>query len=286
MENLLKISIVTVSYNAADTIEQTICSVLNQNYANIEYIIIDGGSTDGTVDIIRKYEQKLTYWVSEPDHGMYDALAKGFCHVTGDICAYINSDDFYQPGAFEIINDIFSNHDEVNWITGISTVYNIKGNIISAETPFRYRRDIIKKGGYNGMWFPFIQQESTFWRTELLDSVDMYKLKGLKLAGDYFLWRCFSEIADLDVIMVVLSGFRKRKGQLSGNLRGYLREQYSICEKHLGVVEYLIGILDRLQGRASKWTNDRMFIYDVEKECWKRNMSITARLEYYWKLLG
>ena len=81
---MLKISIVTVSYNAAETIEQTISSVVNQTYENIEYIIIDGGSTDGTVDIIRKYEDRIAYWVSEPDKGIYDAMNKGIDVATGD----------------------------------------------------------------------------------------------------------------------------------------------------------------------------------------------------------
>lgn len=286
MENPLKISIVTVAYNAKDTIEQTILSVLNQNYPNTEYIIVDGGSTDGTVEIIKKYEKRLAYWVSEPDNGMYDALAKGFAHITGDICAYINSDDFYQFGAFSIINDIFSKHGEVKWLTGIATVYNVDGNIISAETPFKYRQNIIKKGGYNGVWFPFIQQESTFWRRELLECVDYTVFKNLKLAGDYYLWKCFAEVANLDVIMVILSGFRKRKGQLSrANLKGYLKEQYGICENHLNIFDYFIGLIDGLQGRMSKWTNAKMFVYNIEEERWKRNMSIIERVKYYWNLL-
>lgn len=285
MDKKLKISIITVAYNSADTIEQTIRSVIKQKYPHIEYIIIDGGSKDGTVDIIKKYEQYLTYWVSESDNGMYDALVKGLAHVTGDICAYINSDDFYQPGAFEIVNEIFANHTEVKWLTGISTVYNIKGNIISAETPFKYRREIIKKGGYNGIWFPFIQQESTFWRIELLESVDYEVLRHLKLAGDYYLWKCFADVAEFDVIMVILSGFRKRKGQLSGNLKSYLKEQCEICATHLNIIDYFVAVLDRLQGRIPKWTNSTMFIYNVDRECWERNMSIMRRVRYYYNLL-
>lgn len=90
---MLKISIVTVSYNAADTIEQTISSVVNQTYENIEYIIIDGGSTDGTVDIIRKYEDEIAYWVSEPDKGIYDAMNKGIDVATGDYIYFLGADD-------------------------------------------------------------------------------------------------------------------------------------------------------------------------------------------------
>ncbi len=93
--NYPKISIVTPSFNHAQFLEETILSVITQNYPNLEYVIIDGGSTDGSVDIIKKYEKHLTYWVSEPDNGHGDALNKGFAKSTGEIMAWINSDDKY-----------------------------------------------------------------------------------------------------------------------------------------------------------------------------------------------
>lgn len=94
-----KISIVTPSYNQADYLEETILSVINQNYPNLEYIIIDGGSTDGSVAIIQKYAHALTYWVSEPDKGQLDAIFKGIQHCTGEIFNWINSDDYLEPNA-------------------------------------------------------------------------------------------------------------------------------------------------------------------------------------------
>jgi glycosyltransferase involved in cell wall biosynthesis len=93
------ISIITVVYNGASTLEQTILSVINQTYKNIEYIIIDGGSTDGTVDIIKKYEKHLAYWVSEPDKGIYDAMNKGIKKANGELIGLINSDDWYEQDA-------------------------------------------------------------------------------------------------------------------------------------------------------------------------------------------
>ncbi|RZK26019.1 MAG: glycosyltransferase, partial [Flavobacterium sp.] len=92
-----KISIITPSFNQCQYIEQTILSVLNQNYPNLEYIVIDGGSTDGTVDILKKYDGRIAYWTSEPDKGQTDALNKGFERATGDIVNWINSDDYYAP---------------------------------------------------------------------------------------------------------------------------------------------------------------------------------------------
>jgi glycosyltransferase involved in cell wall biosynthesis len=97
------ISVITVVYNGVSTLEQTILSVINQTYKNIEYIIIDGGSTDGTVDIIKKYEKHLTYWISETDRGIYDAMNKGIEKATGELIGIINSDDWYESDCLETI---------------------------------------------------------------------------------------------------------------------------------------------------------------------------------------
>lgn len=113
-----KISIITVSYNSVETIEQTILSVLNQSYSNIEYIIIDGASTDGTVDLIRKYEDQIAYWVSEPDNGIYDAMNKGLDVASGDIIGIINSDDWYETNAVELIVQYFKNNSELEGVCG------------------------------------------------------------------------------------------------------------------------------------------------------------------------
>ena len=103
IEMLPKISIITPSYNQGQFLEICIQSVLNQKYPKLEYIIIDGASTDESVDIIKKYAGNLAYWISAPDEGQSDAINKGFAHSTGDVIAWLNSDDFYLDGAFEAI---------------------------------------------------------------------------------------------------------------------------------------------------------------------------------------
>lgn len=113
-----RISIVTPSFNQGEYIEETIRSVLLQGYPDLEYIVIDGGSTDASVDIIKKYEKWLTYWVSEPDKGQSHAINKGFTKASGEIYAYINSDDFYEPYAFGIIAPIFTQDGGTHLVAG------------------------------------------------------------------------------------------------------------------------------------------------------------------------
>lgn len=125
MENKLpKITIVTVCFNAVKSIEETMLSVLNQTYLNIEYIIIDGGSTDGTVDIIKKYADRLAYWVSEPDKGIYDAMNKGITVATGDYINFMNAGDTFASGSS--VSDTFTETDT----TGPDIIY---GNAIEKD---------------------------------------------------------------------------------------------------------------------------------------------------------
>lgn len=134
MQNTPLISVVTVSYNAATTIEETILSVLNQTYSNIEYIIIDGGSTDGTVDIIRKYADRLAYWISEPDKGIYDAMNKGIAAASGDYINFMNAGDvFYDQ---DVIKNIFEKTypNDCNVIYGKTLVHYRWGTYIVSPT--------------------------------------------------------------------------------------------------------------------------------------------------------
>jgi glycosyltransferase involved in cell wall biosynthesis len=131
------ISIITVVYNAVNTIEQTIQSVIQQSYQNKEYIIIDGGSTDGTVDLIKRYESHLSYWVSEPDLGIYDAMNKGISMAKGELVGIINADDWYEGDIFSIIADKFRETGSDHVIYGLLRIfqndkfYSLVGNSIN-----------------------------------------------------------------------------------------------------------------------------------------------------------
>jgi len=161
-----KISVVTPSYNQGRFIEETIRSVLLQGYPNLEYIIIDGGSTDGTLDIIRKYQDMLAYWVSEPDSGQGYAINKGFDKATGDIFAWINSDDYYYPGAFSAVGQAFRQHPGLSLVHGYEHYVDENGEFLQEVfPPFKNARTTTLYFGH-----PLLQV-SCFWRAGAYHSV-------------------------------------------------------------------------------------------------------------------
>ena len=242
----MKISIVTACYNAEKYIEETIESVIFQSGDfDLEYIIVDANSTDNTKKLIEGYVGKYKNnaldircnnlelkYISENGNGMYEGIVKGFELCTGDILAYINADDFYMPHAFSTIIDVFNLAPYIKWITGYPNCYNEKGQNNLAHQVYPYLNDFIKKG-YYGTLFTHIQQESTFWRKELQETIDLNKFREYKFAGDYYLWYTFSHHTSLYRLNSVISGFRARNDNFSFlNIEKYNCEFDSIKDKN------------------------------------------------------
>jgi glycosyltransferase involved in cell wall biosynthesis len=156
-DNYPKISIVMPSYNQAQFIEKSILSILNQNYPNTELIIIDGGSNDGTIEKIKKYEDKIKFWISEKDQGQSDALNKGFAGCTGDIYGWLNSDDVYLPNTFKNIASIFSKNKDKKIVFGDWLNIGIKDDIIDYHHAFDFNLNHFKYEGFH------INAQSMFW---------------------------------------------------------------------------------------------------------------------------
>ena len=179
MSDLPRITIVTPSFNQGDFIEETIRSVLLQGYPNLEYIIIDGGSTDNSLDIIKKYEPWLAYWVSEADQGQSHAINKGFERSTGNILAWLNSDDIYLPGAlFHVANAVHESKAE--WIVGITSVTDVDLKVLDRFVPQISTGNWKAKDYKPHGWLDFVMthqsgtalpQLSSFWSKEAITKV-------------------------------------------------------------------------------------------------------------------
>lgn len=195
-----KISIITPSYNQANYIERTILSVICQGYPNIEYIIIDGGSTDGCADIIKKYQDKIAYWVSEPDHGQTDAINKGLKKASGDILAWINSDDTYVAGAIQNVIKYFNEHPGVDLVYGDCYVIDEHDKILSNHRgkAFDIRRAITGD---------LIYQPATFFKRKMIEDLGFLD-ESFRYTMDYDLWLRAALKYNLEYIPMTLAQFR------------------------------------------------------------------------------
>ena len=195
------VSIITPSYNQARFLEETIRSVLFQDYPNLEYIIVDGGSTDGSLEIIRRYADRLAWWVSEPDRGQTDAINKGFAKARGEIFAWLNSDDTYLPQAISQAVDSFEDHPKTGMVYGdahlIDEISRIIGEFPARQTDLkRLRRGYVH-----------IPQQASFFRAGLWKQVGPLD-PSFYFAMDYDLWVRLAQKTSLQYVPKAWANFR------------------------------------------------------------------------------
>lgn len=243
---LPSISIVTPSFNQGQFLEECICSVLEQNYPDLEYIIIDGKSTDNSVAVIKKYEKYLNYWVSEKDKGQTDGINKGLKRASGDIVAWLNSDDFYVPGALKHIAEIYQCSPNASFYFGdgyrVDEAGNIKSNFFP-EKPISYNQELFILG------MNYVLQPSAFMNAKYLKEIN-YLDETLKYGMDSDLWIRLAQLAEPVFIPEVISASREyEETKTSTGMFERIEELRQIAAKHSdlpmtpGTMCYFLGTL-------------------------------------------
>jgi glycosyltransferase involved in cell wall biosynthesis len=242
-----KITLVTVVFNSEKYLNATMRSIVSQGYPNLEYVVVDGGSTDGTVEIIRKYEKHLAWWISEPDKGMYDALNKGFARSSGEIMGWLNAGDMLHPNALFVVGGVFAAFPEVEWITGRPTTFTPDGMTINVGGTPRWTRYRFLAGANE-----HIQQESTFWRRSLWERAGGYLDTSYRAEGDFELWVRFFRHACVYPVDALIGGYRIHEDALSwGNIDKYRATCEAIVDRELDAVHWGRALkLFRLTSRA------------------------------------
>jgi GT2 family glycosyltransferase len=259
----------------AQYIERTIRSVVGQGYPNLEYIVIDGASTDGTVSIVQQYIDKIDVFVSKPDEGQYHAIQKGLDISQGEILAWLNADDIYYPWTFSVVGEVFAKFPDVDWIIGLPSHISKSGQCVSLSSgPCAYPRKFIRNGWAHGHLGPHLQQESTFWRKTLWDKVGGLDLKW-KYAADFELWTRFAQHAEPVAVSIPLAAFRLRPGEQisSADHDSYHEEVRRISERlhpppwlwnQIAKRSHVLRCLYRL----AIWRECRVIAYSEEKGEW------------------
>jgi glycosyltransferase involved in cell wall biosynthesis len=231
METLPGISIITPSFNQASFIDRTIRSVLDQNYPRLEYIVVDGGSQDGTIDILKKYEHRLK-WISEKDEGQADAINKGMTMASGDIIAYLNSDDIYEPDALWRVAEYFAAHPQAIWLTGRCQIIDEKDSEIRGMIT-AYKNFLLRHYSYGMLLVTNpISQPATFWRREIVREFGLFD-KNEHLVMDYEYWLRIGRRYSPGILDEYLARFRVhgRAKTVSTNFSNF-KQELAVAKKY------------------------------------------------------
>lgn len=244
MSQLPLVSIITPSYNQGRFILETIQSVLSQDYTNLEYVIVDGGSTDNSVEVIQQFSNRLTWWVSEPDRGHSDALNKGFAHATGEILAWINSDDTYLPGAIHEAVEYLLAHPDISMVYGDANLIDESGKYLGRFPARQTDYSRMLNGSVH------IPQATTFFRSRCWKQVGPLD-QTLDYAFDYDLWVRLSKIAPVVYVPRTWANFRLHEAGKSVYLddRCY-PEMIKVAQRESG---------KKLSGLVIRWYLRRVF---------------------------
>ena len=213
-ERLPTITVVTPSFEQRRYVEQTIESVLGQDYPGLEHLVVDGGSTDGTVELLERYAGRLSY-VSEADRGQSHALNKGMARAGGEVLAFLNSDDVYEPGALRAVGEHFARNPGSVWVTGRCRTIDSEGREIRRPIT-AYKNAWLRLGSYRALQVVnYVSQPATFWRRRLWEEVGPFD-ESLAYAMDYDYWLRAGKRFRLDVLPRYLASFRVHPSSKAG----------------------------------------------------------------------
>ena len=252
-----RISIVTPSYNQADFLENTIVSILEQGYPDLEYIVMDGGSTDGSVEIIRKYARYLAYWQSQPDAGQVDAINSGFRKASGEIFAFLNSDDFLLPGAIQAMVELYNQFPQAAGWEGSAHAIAQDGFILHTRFPQRLERDDLANWEEN-----WIFQPACFFSAAIARAVDLFN-PGYEFSFDFDFWMKITRLGRL---------FATPKMIAAGTIHADAKTQ-----KYKTRMYEETQAVQRANGYASLAENTQKYIDQARKE---KPISAAAKLMY------
>jgi hypothetical protein len=224
----MRISIVLPSLNQVQWLRGCLDSILSQNYPDLELIVMDGGSTDGSVEIIKSYSDRIAYWHSGPDGGQYRAIEDGFERATGDVFAWLNADDLYLPWTLRTVASIFEQLPAIEWLTSTQpSVVSGAGEVLACGAS----RSVSKEAFLEGLYIPrnkkslgVVVQEGTFWRRSLWERTVPRFTEDAPLAGDFELWCRFFMTADLHNLALPLAAMTQHSGQRSNDGARYHAE--------------------------------------------------------------
>lgn len=226
-----EISIITPCFNQGQFLEETIRSVLSQKYPNLEYVVADGGSTDGTLEILSRYQDDLT-WISEKDRGQSHAINKGMKMTSGEIIGFLNADDLYEPGALQAAGEYFACHPNAEWLTGKCRIIDQKGDEIRRLISL-YKNAWLRLGIPHCLYLlNYVSQPATFWRRDVLDRTGWFD-ETLCYALDYDYWLRLNRTCGLSFLNRWLACFRVHPTSKSGSTTyAQFEEQFEVVQRY------------------------------------------------------
>lgn len=280
----MRVSIVTTTFNALPYVAETTRSILQSGYADMEYLVVDAGSTDGTLQFLRGIRDERVRVEVLEGASQYAALEWGFRQTTGEVLAWLNADDIYFPWTIQAVAQLFAQFPDTQWITGLPTFLNGDGICTLISSPSSYPRQYIRNGWFHELAYGNLVQESMFWRRNIYERAGGLNLK-YDLAADFELWTRFAGYAPLEAVNIPLAAWRKH-----GNNRSLVRGaayRAEVAAVTAGHAQMSVGKrclcrrrLARLALRLAEWHRTPWIYYSQAQSQWKRGFAIRPISRY------